>query len=92
MTLNFAESGFMPHGHCYLWQPALVWTNVITDGLIGLAYVSISLSLYGLIRKIKLPFSAMVLSFGIFIGACGATHFLEVWKLVECKLLACGLS
>jgi C4-dicarboxylate-specific signal transduction histidine kinase len=77
----FSEKGFMPHGHCYLWNPSLVWTNVITDMLIGLAYVGISLSLYGLIRKIRLPFSAMVLSFGVFIGACGATHFMEVWNL-----------
>ncbi len=71
----------MPHGHCYLWQPGLVWTHVISDLLIGLAYLSISLSLYALIRKIRLPFSTMVLSFGIFIGACGATHFMEVWNL-----------
>jgi C4-dicarboxylate-specific signal transduction histidine kinase len=77
----FSQSDFMPHGHCYLWNPGLVWTHVISDMLIGVAYVSISLSLYALIRKIRLPFSAVVLSFGIFIGACGATHFMEVWNL-----------
>jgi C4-dicarboxylate-specific signal transduction histidine kinase len=81
MWSYFSEAGFMPHGHCYLWNPGLVWTHVVTDLLIGLAYVSISLSLYSLIRKIQLPFSAMVLSFGVFIGACGATHFMEVWNL-----------
>ncbi len=77
----FSEADFMPHGHCYLWRPGLVWTHVMTDMLIGIAYVSISLTLYSLLRKIKLPFSAMVLSFGVFIGACGATHFMEVWNL-----------
>lgn len=71
----------MPHGHCYLWQPALVWTHVISDLLIGLAYVSISLSLYLLIRRIKVPFSMAFLAFGVFIAACGATHFMEVWNL-----------
>ncbi|MDX2023678.1 MAG: ATP-binding protein [Deltaproteobacteria bacterium] len=77
----FSQAAFMPHGHCYLWRPALVWTHVITDLLIGSAYVGISVTLYVLIRKIRLPFSAMVLAFGIFIAACGATHFMEVWNL-----------
>lgn len=71
----------MPHGHCYLWKPSLVWTMVISDALIGLAYVSISASLYWLVRKIKLPFSAMFVAFGIFILACGATHFMEIFNL-----------
>ncbi len=77
----FSESGFMPHGHCYLWKPHLVTTHVISDLLIGLAYVSISISLYALVKKIKIPFSTMVLSFGVFIGACGWTHFNEIWNL-----------
>src|SRR3989344_5461023 len=77
----FSESGFMPHGHCYLWKPHLVTTHVVSDLLIGLAYISISISLYALVKKIKIPFSTMVLSFGIFIGACGWTHFNEIWNL-----------
>lgn len=87
----FSEADFMPHGHCYLWKPGLVWTHVSTDVLIGLAYVSISLSLYALIKKIKIPFSAMVLSFGVFIGACGATHFMEVWNLWNYNYWLAGL-
>jgi signal transduction histidine kinase len=77
----FSNDGFMPHGHCYLWNPALVKTMVVSDLLIGLAYVSISISLYLLVRKIRLPFSAIFLAFGLFIGACGATHFMEVYTL-----------
>ena len=78
---SFSSVGFMPHGHCYLWQPSLVTTMVITDVLIGLAYVSISLCLYVLVRRIQLPFSAMFLAFGLFIAACGTTHFMEVLTL-----------
>ncbi|MEW6056262.1 MAG: ATP-binding protein [Bdellovibrionota bacterium] len=77
----FSTEGFMPHGHCYLWKPHLVWLHFSTDTIIGLAYVSISLSLYALVRKIKLPFSGMFLAFGAFIGFCGLTHFMEVWTL-----------
>ncbi len=71
----------MPHIHCYLAKPALVWTMFITDLLIGIAYVGISVTLYALVRRVKVQFSAVVLCFGIFIGACGATHFMEVWTL-----------
>jgi PAS domain S-box-containing protein len=71
----------MPHGHCYLWKSGLVWTHVVSDALIGLAYASISLSLYALVRKIRVPFSTMVLAFGVFIGACGWTHLNEIWNL-----------
>jgi signal transduction histidine kinase len=78
---TFSNSGFMPHIHCYLGKPELVWTMFITDLLIGLAYVAISVMLWGLIRKIKIPFSMVILCFGIFIAACGATHFMEVYTL-----------
>jgi signal transduction histidine kinase len=77
----FSSVGFMPHIHCYLGKPALVWTMFVTDLLIGIAYVGISMTLWGLIRKIKIPFSLVVLCFGVFIGACGATHFMEVYTL-----------
>jgi C4-dicarboxylate-specific signal transduction histidine kinase len=71
----------MPHIHCYLGNRALVGTMFTTDLVIGLAYVSISLSLYALVKKINLPFSFIFLAFGLFIGACGATHFMEVYTL-----------
>ena len=77
----FSTEGFMPHGHCYLWSPTLVWTMVITDFLIGIAYVSISICLYILVRRIRLPFSSVFLAFGLFIAACGATHFMEIVTL-----------
>jgi PAS domain S-box-containing protein len=77
----FSQYGFMPHGHCYLWKPLLVWVHVISDALIGIAYFAISITLLGLIRKIKIPFNGVVLSFCVFIGACGLTHLMEIWNL-----------
>jgi hypothetical protein len=38
----FLNPGFMPHIHCYLDRPSLVWTMAVTELLIGLAYVAIS--------------------------------------------------
>ncbi len=77
----FSTEGFMPHGHCYLWNPAVVWTMFVSDLLIGIAYTSISICIYSLLLKIKLPFGTMFVAFGLFIGACGITHFMEVWTL-----------
>jgi signal transduction histidine kinase len=77
----FTGAWYMPHGHCYLWKPGLVWLHAISDTLIGAAYLLISLVLYALVRRIRLPFSTMVVAFGVFIGACGLTHFMEVWNV-----------
>lgn len=76
-------NGFIPHGHCYLWKPGLVWLHVISDSLIALAYVAISATLAYLVYKTRqeIPFHWMFLAFGSFIIACGSTHFMEVWTL-----------
>src|SRR5262249_45360925 len=74
------SSDYMPHGHCYLWQPGLVWVQVLTNLFIGLAYLSISLTLAYLVRRVKdLPFQWVYLAFGLFIVTCGFTHFMDVW-------------
>src|SRR5689334_4507479 len=76
---------FMPHGHCYQWDPGILWTSVISDALIFAAYVSIPFTLvFQIMRKRKdLPFNRMFVCFGVFIVACGLTHLMEiitVWK------------
>ncbi len=70
--------GFMPHGHCYLWSPAMVWAQVSSNTLIGLAYLSISATLAYIVWRVKLPFSWVYIAFGVFILACGMTHFFDV--------------
>ncbi|MEZ0369350.1 MAG: hypothetical protein ACAI44_09725 [Candidatus Sericytochromatia bacterium] len=44
---------FMPHGHCYLWDPALLWTQVGANLLIGLAYFSIPVALWVFVSRRK---------------------------------------
>src|SRR5439155_4402809 len=75
--------GFMPHGHCYLWKPGLVWLHATSDSLIGVSYVAISATLAWLVYRSRrdVPFHWMILAFGLFIIACGATHFMEIWTL-----------
>ena len=78
----FLTKYFIPHGHCYLWKPGLVWLHVVSDSLIALAYYSIPLMLvYFVWKKGDLPFDWMFLMFGTFIVACGTTHVMEIWTL-----------
>jgi PAS domain S-box-containing protein len=76
------DSDFMPHGMCYLWDPQIVWVNVVSDSLIALSYLTIPFSLvYFLRKRTDLPFRWMFGMFGLFIVGCGATHIMEVWTL-----------
>jgi hypothetical protein len=79
----FGTGDFMPHGHCYLWDPALVRLHFISDLAIGVAYVTIAFTLLILVRqgRREIPFHWMFLAFGTFLIACGATHLMEVWTL-----------
>jgi PAS domain S-box-containing protein len=71
--------GFMPHGHCYLWSPGMVWTQVSANLLIGVAYAAIATTLAILVRRIKnIPFAWVYLAFGTFILSCGLTHFFDI--------------
>ena len=73
---------FMPHGHCYFWKPEIVWLHVVSDALITLAYYSIPVILFVLVRKRRdLPFHWMFIMFGAFILGCGTTHLMEIWTL-----------
>ena len=75
----------LPHEFCYLRDPKLVWLHVVSDLLIGAAYVSISATLGYLVYKASkgIPFNWVFLAFGLFIVSCGLTHFMEVWVIWE---------
>lgn len=74
---------FMPHSFCYLGNTTLITTNLVSDLLIGISYVVISLTLVYLVRASRggIPFHWMFLAFGTFIIACGGTHFMEAVTL-----------
>jgi len=72
----------MPHGHCFLWNPGLIWLHVTSDALIALAYYSIPLTLiYFVRRRQDLAFSSIFLCFAVFIVSCGTTHLLDIWNI-----------
>lgn len=76
------SEAFIPHGHCYLWKPGLVWLHGMSDFLIAIAYYSIPITLIYFVRKrVDFPFIGIVWLFGAFIIACGTSHFMEIWTL-----------
>jgi len=80
---NFFDSeNFMPHGHCFLWQPDILWLHVISDAVIATAYYAIPFVLLYIVYKRKdLPFESIFLLFGAFILLCGLTHAMSIWVL-----------
>ena len=73
---------FMPHGHCYLWMPELLWLHVLSDASIALAYLIIPTALiYFIAKREGLYASKAVYLFSAFILLCGLSHAFEVYSI-----------
>jgi PAS domain S-box-containing protein len=82
---------FLPHGHCYRWQPGLVWLHAGADAMISVAYLVIPLGLfYFARRRADLSYKWMYALFSAFILACGVTHALEVWSIWHATYVLSG--
>ncbi len=94
LSKGIGDTDFMPHGMCYLWEPALLALHVSTDFLIGLSYVAISGTLVYLIHRARrdIPFSWVFLAFGLFIIACATTHFIGVWTVWNANYWLAGYA
>jgi putative nucleotidyltransferase with HDIG domain len=95
------STGFMPHGHCFLWTPSLLWSYVAADLIIAASYYSIPFTLWYLANKREdLPYRQAFFLFGAFVMACGTTHLLAVvniwqsyyWTDVSIKMFTALIS
>lgn len=78
----FDSNYFMPHGHCYLWTPGVLWMHVISDILIAMAYFAIPFVLLYIARRRRdVPFQGLFICFGVFIVTCALTHVVAVWNV-----------
>ena len=76
------SSNFMPHGYCLQWEPGLLWLHLGADLAIALAYFSIPVALVTVARTERwAQYSKIMMLFGAFILACGATHMMSIWTL-----------
>ena len=81
-TSWFSSGQFLPHGHCYMWSPGVLWMNVIADILIAMAYFTIPFALLYIARRRRdLSFDWLVVCFGVFVVACGLTYVMDVWNV-----------
>lgn len=69
----------MPHGYCYTWQPGLLWSMVVSEGLVALAYFSIPVALlFFLRRQPTIRYRGVFLLFSAFIFFCALTHVIGI--------------
>lgn len=93
----------LPHGHCYLWRPEVLWLHVLADGSIAISFCVIPLALLYLARhRPDLRYSWILYLFGGFIFFCGTSHALSIvtiwvpiyrlegiWKVATAAISAC---
>ncbi len=81
---DILDERFMPHGHCYFWEPFVLWSYAISDSIIAIAYFSIPLALlYIYLKRKDFTYVWIMVLFAIFIAGCGITHVFDVvniWK------------
>ena len=74
----------LPHGFCISWSPSILWTHVISNAVIAVAYFSIPFVLAYIAYKRKdFNFRPALILFSGFIISCGITHLtaiIMVWK------------
>ena len=74
-----SADGFLPHGVCISWSPALVSTYVLSDVVIFLSYFSMPLALgYFSYQRKDFPYRWLLILFAVFIMSCGLTHLMGV--------------
>lgn len=81
---NFLSTSFIPHGHCYLWKPGLVWLHLTSDALTAIAYYSVAIAIvYFTNQRKDLPVNTVTLLTGYFFvfALCGTTHLMGVVTL-----------
>lgn len=79
---ELCSTEFMPHGHCYMWLPEILWLHVGSDALVAMSYFTIPICLVVLVRKKKgLKFRGAFWLFSLFILFCGLTHLLEIYSV-----------
>ena len=89
------STSYLPHLYCYLGSSRLVWSNVLADALIAVAYFVISITLVYLVHRGRgdVPFRLIFLAFGLFIVTCGSTHLMEVVTIwIPFYVLSAGIK
>ena len=70
----------LPQGVGYSWGWKLVTLHVVSDAVIGISFIVISVALtyLGVKARREIPFSSMFIAFSVFLVACALIHFVEI--------------
>jgi hypothetical protein len=76
----FGVKDFIPHGYCLAWNPALLWTTVMSNATMVLAFGSYPIAIgYFVWKRKDLQYRWLYLNFfNGFILTCTATHLFKV--------------
>ena len=90
---SLLSDDYMPHGHCYLWKPEILWLHAISDGITFLSYMAIPIFLVYIVykSKYKVPYPSLFILFSVFILACGATHLMAIVNIWKSEYLVSGI-
>lgn len=85
IDLWFRDSDmFMPHAHCVLYDPAIIFLDFWGNILVGASYLLIPLLLLRLILGVWYgmtpPLKGLIVHGAIFVFLCGTTHFVHAWN------------
>lgn len=83
MFLGIDTSAFMPHGHCILWKPALLFPIVLSEVMIFFSYTSIPVAIYIFHRNrpdLDADSRKILILFFFFIQLCGITHLISAYN------------
>ena len=77
-----ARNGFLPHGYCFTWDPALLWSMVGADAVIAISYLSIPVAILVYVKKRSdVEWGYLPWLFSAFIFSCGVTHVMDLWTI-----------
>lgn len=72
-------NAFVPHGHCFLWNPWILWGLVLGHGVTAASYLLIPMEMYRF-RRLRPDWThgKTWLLYASFIVLCGGTHALAI--------------
>lgn len=78
------SNDYMPHGHCYYWEPSILIPVVVGDLLTFISYMVIPVVLWRYVKKRNdLRFGLIFKAFAAFIFFCGIGHLIDVVNVWE---------
>ena len=85
MNEFFSQTGFMPHGMCFMWKPEILWPTVISDISIALAYYVFMAAMIVFVHKRKdLKYKwFFILAGSLVFFTCGTSHLVAavvIWN------------